>query len=87
MSKESLNLSIEKSIKKRAKEIAHKKGMSVSRFFEELVIDQEEIEIFTPPPGSGAAQLANAVPESEKEDDYNYKEVKGKLLEERYGNR
>ncbi len=73
MSKETLNLSIEKSIKKRAKEIARKKGISLSRYFEKLIVRQEEDEYFTPPPGSAAAKLANIISESEKVNDYDYK--------------
>lgn len=87
MSKETLNLSIEKNLKLRAKELAQKKDISVSRFFELLIASQDEVEIFTPPPGSGAAQIANAIPESEKVDDYDYKIIKAKGLEEKYGTR
>lgn len=86
MSKETLNLSIEKSIKQRAKEIARKKGISVSRFFEQLISKQEDVEYFTPPPGSGTEQFMNAIPESEKVDDYDYKKLKAEMLEERYSN-
>lgn len=87
MSKQTLNLSVEESIKERAKRIAKKKGISVSRFFEELVASQEDPEEFTPPPGSGTAQFINAIPEEKKVDDYDYKKLKAEMLEEKYGNK
>lgn len=84
MSKQTLNLSVEESIKKRAKRIARKKGISVSRFFEELVESQEEPEEFEPTPGSGVEQLMNAIPESEKLDNYDYDKLKYEALKEKY---
>ena len=87
MSKETLNLSIEESIKRRAKKIAKQRGISVSRFFEKLVAEQDDSDIFTPTPGTAAYNIANAIPESEKVDDYDYKELKAEMLEERYGNK
>lgn len=86
MSKERLNLSIEKGIKQRAKEIASTKGISVSQFFEQLVVKEKESEYFTPPPGSGTEQFVNAIPDSAKVDNYDYKKLKAEMLEERYGN-
>jgi len=87
MSKTTLNLSIEEAIKKRAKRIAKRRGMSVSRFFEELIADQEDEDGFTPTPGSAAYKLANLIPESEKVDGYNYKKRRAEILEQRYGNK
>ncbi len=84
MSKQTLNLSIDENIKEQAKRIAKKKGISVSRFFEELILSQEEPEEFTPPPGSGVEQLMNAIPESEKVDDYDYDKLKYEALKEKY---
>lgn len=84
MSKQTLNLSVDESIKERAKRIAKKKGISVSRFFEELVASQKEPEEFTPPPGSGVEQLMNAIPKSEKLDSYDYDKLKYEVLKERY---
>lgn len=85
MSKKTLNLSIEESIKERAKRIAEKRGISVSQFFEELVVQEEEPDTFTPTPGSAAEQFMNAIPESEKVDNYDYKKLRGEIIEERYG--
>ncbi|MEX0660478.1 MAG: DUF6364 family protein [Balneolaceae bacterium] len=84
MSKKTLNLSIEESLKERAKRIARKKGISVSHFFEELIIHQEDPEEFTPKPGSAAHKLMNLIPESEKADDYDYKKLKEKALKDKY---
>lgn len=86
MSKKTLNLSIEESIKERAKRIAEKRGISVSQLFEELVVREEEPDTFTPTPGSAAYELSHLIPESEKVDDYDYKKLKGEMIEERYGN-
>lgn len=86
MSKTTLNLSIDETIKQRAKRIAKQKGISVSRFFENLIAEQDDPDEFIPPPGSGTAQFVNAIPESDKVDDYDYKELKKKMIEERYGN-
>lgn len=85
MSKQSLNLSIEESIKQRAKKIARKKGISVSRFFEELVAQQEDPDVFIPTPGSAAYEISRIIPESEKVDDYDYNKLKWEMMQERYG--
>lgn len=84
MSKKTLNLSIEEEIKRRAKKIANKRGISVSQFFEELVAREEDPEEFTPKPGSGVEQLMNAIPESEKVEDYDYDQLKYEALKEKY---
>lgn len=85
MSKVTLNLSVEKSLKRRAKKLAQEKGMSVSHFFEKLVAEQDAADEFTLPPESGTAQFINAVSDEDKVDTYDYKKMKGKILEERYG--
>lgn len=85
MSKQTLNLSVEKHIKERAKKIAKERGISVSKFFEEVVRKVEEPEIeFTPTPGSAVEQIMNAIPESEKLDDYDYDKLKEEALREKY---
>jgi|AntRauTorckE6833_2_1112554.scaffolds.fasta_scaffold39443_2 antitoxin component of RelBE/YafQ-DinJ toxin-antitoxin module len=84
MNKKTLNLSIEESIKRRAKRIAKQRGISVSRFFEKLVAEQEDPEEFTPTSGSAAEQIMNAIPESKKVDDYDYDKVKYEALKEKY---
>ncbi|MDZ7694345.1 MAG: DUF6364 family protein [Balneolaceae bacterium] len=85
MSKQTLNLSIEEEIKERAKKIAKRRGISVSQFFEELVIREEDPYTFTPTPGSAAHKLMNLIPESDKVSHYDYKKLKKEILEERYG--
>jgi antitoxin component of RelBE/YafQ-DinJ toxin-antitoxin module len=87
MSKKTLNLSIEEPIKRRAKRIAKQRGLSVSQFFEKLVTEQKDDEVFTPTPGTAAYNIANAIPESEKLGEYDYKKLKAEMLEERYGNK
>lgn len=84
MSKKTLNLSIEESIKRRAKRLARERGISVSHFFEKLVAEQEDPDDYTPAPGSAAEQLMNAIPESEKVDDYDYDKLKYEALKEKY---
>ena len=85
MSKKTLNLTIEESIKERAKRIAKNRGISVSQLFEETIIREEFPEEFTPKPGSGVEQLMNAMPESKKLDDYEYKKLKMEALRKKYG--
>lgn len=85
MSKETLNLSIRKHIKERAKKMARQQGLSVSELFENFIAAQEDKEEFIPPPGSGTAQFVNAIPESDKVVDYDYKKLKQKMLEDRFG--
>ena len=85
MSKKTLNLTIEESIKERAKRIAKKRGISVSRLVEQAIAREEDPEEFTPEPGSGVEQLMNAIPESEKLDDYDYKKLKMEALRKKYG--
>ena len=85
MSKETLNLSIEKHIKERAKKIAKNRGISVSRLFEEVVRQVEEpIEDYKPTPGSTAERIYNIIPESEKLDNYDYKKLKMDALRDKY---
>lgn len=85
MSKKTLNLTIEESIKERAKRIAKKRGISVSRLVEQAIAREEDPEEFIPEPGSGVEQLMNAIPESEKLDDYDYKKLKMEALRKKYG--
>lgn len=85
MSKKTLNLSVDESIKERAKRIARKKGISVSRFFEELVARQEDPEEYTPAPGSAAETIYNLIPEEKKTDHYDYKKRKEEALRVKYG--
>lgn len=87
MSKKTLNLSIRESIKQRAKHMAKKRGISVSRLFEEMIIRERDAGSFIPPPGSGTAQFINAIPEENKVDDYDYKKLKAEILEEKYGDK
>lgn len=84
MAKKTLNLTIEEEIKERAKRIAESRGISVSRLFEEAIAHEEEPEEFTPRPGSAVEQIMNAIPESEKMDDYDYDELKWEALREKY---
>lgn len=85
MSKETLNLSIEKHIKERAKKIAKNRGISVSRLFEEVVKQVEEpVEDYKPAQGSAVEQIMKAIPESEKLEDYDYDKLKEEALREKY---
>lgn len=85
MSKKTLNLTIEESIKERAKRIAKSRGISVSRLVEQAITREEDPEEFTPKPGSAAYRIYNLIPESEKVDDYDYKKLKEEALREKYG--
>lgn len=85
MSKKTLNLTIEESIKQRAKRIARQRGISVSRLFEEAVAREEDPEEFIPTPGSAVEQLMNAIPESDKLHNYDYKKLKMEALKKKYG--
>lgn len=84
MSKTTLNLSIDETIKRRAKKIAKQKGISVSRFFENLVAEQEDPDEFTPTPGGAAEQIMNAIPEEKKVDNYDYDKLKYEALKKKY---
>jgi antitoxin component of RelBE/YafQ-DinJ toxin-antitoxin module len=66
MSKETLNLTIESSIKKKAKRIASQKGISVSKLFERAIESEAAEVVFTPRSGSAVERLLNAIPEAEK---------------------
>jgi hypothetical protein len=84
MSKQSLNLSVEESIKERAKRIARSQGISVSQFFEELVVREESPDEYTPEPGTAAYKIANLIPEDKKLDHYDYDKMKMEALKEKY---
>jgi len=84
MAKKTLNLTIEESIKERAKRIARSRGISISQLFEEAVSREEEPQEFIPRPGSAAEKIYNLIPESEKVDSYDYKKLKEEALREKY---
>jgi len=84
MAKKTLNLTIEESIKERAKRIARSRGISISQLFEEAVSREEEPQEFIPRPGSVAEKIYNLIPESEKVDSYDYKKLKEEALREKY---
>lgn len=85
MTKKTLNLTIEENIKERAKRIARSRGISVSRLVEEAIGREEDPKEFTPRPGSAVEQIMNAIPESQKLDNYVYDELKVEALKEKYG--
>jgi antitoxin component of RelBE/YafQ-DinJ toxin-antitoxin module len=85
MAKKSLNLTVEEPIKERAKYIAKKRGISVSQLFEEAIIREEEQEEFIPRPGSAVEKIMNAISQSKRVDNYDYKKLKMEALEEKYG--
>ncbi len=84
MSKKTLNLTVESSIKKKAKHLALQKGISISKLFEQA-IESETIEPeFIPNPGSAVERLMNAVHETDKQKSIDYKALKASALNERY---
>jgi len=85
MAKQTLNLTIKESIKERAKRIAKSRGISVSRLFEEAIAREEDPEELHLDPESAAYKIYKMVPESEKADDFHYKETKEAMLKEKYG--
>ena len=85
MSKQTLNLYVEKHIKELAKRIAKNRGISVSKLFEEAVQQVEDpLEEYSPKPGSAAERIYNVIPESEKLDHYDYKKLKMDALKKKY---
>jgi antitoxin component of RelBE/YafQ-DinJ toxin-antitoxin module len=84
MSKTTLNLSIAEPIKRRAKRIAKQRGMSVSRFFEELIASQDDPEEWSPPKGSAVERLMNIIPESDKLENPDYDKMRYEGLKEKY---
>ncbi len=84
MSKETLNLTIESSIKKKAKRLASQKGISVSKLFERSIESEAAEVVFTPRSGSAVERLLNAVPEAEKKST-DYKTIKKTALKKKYG--
>ncbi len=79
-----MNLSVEETIKERAKRIAKSKGISVSQFFEELVVQEEDPDKYTLTPGSAAYKLANLIPKSQKKEQYDYDRLRNEALKEKY---
>jgi len=84
MAKKTLNLTVEEPIKERAKYIAKKRGISVSKLFEEAISREEEPEEFELKPGSAAYRIYHLIPESEKVTDYDYDKLKEEALREKY---
>lgn len=86
MSKESLNLSIEKEVKDRAKRIAKQRKMSVSKLFEEVLERVEDSsDDYSPSPGSAAERIYNVIPESQKLTSRDYDELKRNAIKQKYG--
>lgn len=85
MAKKTLNLTVEEDIKKRAKRIASRRGISVSRLFEESIAREEDPEGFSPKPGSGVEQIMKAIPKSNRVAGYDYDELKKEALRKKYG--
>ncbi len=85
MAKQTLNLTIKESIKERAKRIAKSRGISVSRLFEEAIIREEDPEELQLDPESVAYKIYTMIPESERVDEFDYKEMKENILKEKYG--
>lgn len=84
--KKKLTLSIEEETKKRAKRHAKAVGRSVSEIVEEYLetISQVPEDDFTPEPGSITAELAGSLELPEKYNNMSYKEIKQKVLTEKY---
>ncbi len=85
MAKKTLNLTIKESSKERAKRIARSRGISVSRLFEEAIAREKDPEELQFGPESAAHKIYAMVPESEKMDGLDYKEMKEAALKEKYG--
>lgn len=85
MPKKTLNLTIKESIKERAKRIAKSRGISVSRLFEEAIAREDEPEELRLDPDSAAYKIYKMIPESEKVDEFDYKELKEANLKKKYG--
>ena len=85
MAKKTLNLTVEEPIKERAKYIAKKRGISVSKLFEEAILREEkDLDEFELKAGSAAYRIYHLLPESEKVTDYDYKKMKEEALREKY---
>jgi len=65
MAKKTLNLTINESIKERAKRIAKSRGISVSQLFEEVVIGEEDPEELPPMTASLSGILKTKTDESD----------------------
>ncbi|MBO6585433.1 MAG: hypothetical protein JJ953_04965 [Gracilimonas sp.] len=79
--KEKLTLSIEKSVKAKAKRIAGKSGKSVSGLFEDFIIELSKEDYWNPPKESATEQISKAVPNNKKVNSYDYKSLKGRALQ------
>jgi hypothetical protein len=79
--KEKLTLSIEKSLKAKAKRIAGKSGKSVSGLFEDFISELSKENHWNPPKDSATEQISKAVPDNKKVNSYDYKSLKGKALQ------
>jgi len=84
MSKESLNLSVEKRLKEKARKLAERKGISISNYFEEIINREKLADDYSPEPGSAASKFAGLVPESKKREAPDYKKLKSEILKDRY---
>jgi len=59
--KEKINLTIEKSVKERAKQIARSRGISVSEMVEELLKSIEDDNNWMPEEGSVVSKMAGSI--------------------------
>ncbi len=84
--KEKLTLTIEKEVKQRAKRQAKATGHSVSEIVEGFLDIYAKEETFQPEPGSVTESLMGSLKLSKKFDNMDYKQIKEKILREKYGN-
>ncbi len=80
--KEKINLTIEKNIKERAKQIARSRGISVSEMVEELLKSVEGDDAWKPEEGSIVSKMAGSIPIPGHLD---YDEILTKVLLEKEG--
>ncbi len=82
--KEKLNLSVEKSVKKRAKKIADVYGKSISTLFEQFIINYKVPDEWQPPANSGTEELVKAIPNEKKKKSYDFKKLKKQAIQNKY---
>jgi len=86
--KKKLTLTIDESVKERAKEYATQHQTSVSEMVEKYLdsVTKEERD-FKPEPGSVTESLLGSVKLPKKYKDMNYKKILEKELQKKYGNK
>jgi len=85
MEKDTIQLKVAKSVKEKAEHFAELRVISLSDYFEQIVLREIEYESNVDLESDTAKAILDLVPDSESIKDYDYDELKKDALMDKYG--